>query len=109
MVDEFDARIGIDIADTKRLLGLFDARIAQYDLTMFVVGRVVLILDEGVGDRSEALVERFSIGYRGRDDKRSARLIDEDRVDLVDDGEVVPAVLRETLTQQPGRVFEIVS
>ena len=109
MVDKFDARVGIDIADTKRALGLFDARIAQHDLAVLIIGRVVLILDEGIGDCCEALVERFGVRYRCRNDERRARLIDEDRIDLVDDREVVPARLRQTLAQEAGRIFEIVA
>ena len=104
MVHVFDAGISIDIFHTKRLLCFFDTAIGQRDLLVFPVDRVIFFGYEGVGDRGEAPVERFGVCYRGRDDEWCACLIDENGIDLVDNGKMIGM-----LPQAAGLVFQIVA
>jgi hypothetical protein len=52
----------------------------------------VLTALEALGDPGELLVPLGRLVGRAADDQRGAGLVDEDRVDLVDDGEVVAAL-----------------
>ncbi len=56
------------------------------DGALLLVDLVVDLGPEATNDGGELVVELRRVGDATRDDERGARLVDEDRVDLVDDG-----------------------
>ena len=78
---------------TAGLQGLFHplgAQLGQQNLLLLLVElEGVLVLDQVFDQAVEDLVEIRTVLGRARDDQRRARLVDQDGVDLVDDGEVV--------------------
>jgi hypothetical protein len=85
----------------------FVARIGQGDVALFLVEREMLGLDLGdqLVDRD---IEFAAILGRARDDQRRARLVDQDRIDLVDDGIGMAALhhLREFLLHVVPQIVE---
>ena len=82
---------------------LLVADLGQGDDAGLLVEVVVALLelgDEGI----DLVVELRAVVERPGDDQRRARLVDQDRVDLIDDGEVVAA-----LHHLRGRVFHVVA
>ena len=83
----------VEVRDGQELLGRVDAFVGERDGVLLLVDDVVLVLAEARDD----LVDRLVLVARrlglAADDERRARLVDEDRVDLVDD-RVVQLALR---------------
>ena len=91
--------VGLD----QEALDLLVAGLGQGDHAGLLVEIVVGLLqpgDEGV----DLVVELRAVVERAGDDQRRARLVDQDRVHLVDDGEVVAA-----LHHLGGRVFHVIA
>ena len=78
-------------------------------LSVLLVDRVIVFLDERCGDTGEPCVERFGIGDGRRNDQRRPCFVDQDGVDLVDDGKMVTAVFRQSLAKIARFVFEVVA
>ncbi len=78
VLDPGDAALG----DRHRALGLVD----------LVVALAVLALLQALDDAGELAVPPGGVLGRAGDDQRGTRLVDQDRVDLVHDREVVPAL-----------------
>ena len=95
VVEERDER-GVDrvveVVDPEVVLDLGDARLEHRDGALLLVDLVVDVLDEGARELGELGVPLHLVLRRAADDERGARLVDEDRVDLVDDREVVAAL-----------------
>ena len=89
-----------------QLLGLLEARLGQVHLAGLLVGVVValallgLLAPEARHERVDLHVELGALLGRARDDERRARLVDQDRVHLVHDREML-AALHAVL--EPGR------
>ena len=81
-----------DVVDAHRLLHLLDARLEGDDRLLLLVDLVVLVAVEHAGDGGELVVELGCLVGRARDDERGSGLVDQDGVDLVDDGEDVTAL-----------------
>ena len=95
VVQERDER-GVDrlveVLDAEVVLDLGDAGLEHRDGALLLVDLVVGVAVEGLGDLGELGVPADLVLRRAADDERGARLVDEDRVDLVDDGEGVAAL-----------------
>ena len=96
----------VEVVDAEQVLDLRDARLEHADgallLVDLVVAAAVLAAVQPLHDAGELDVPlRGDVGRAG-DDERRARLVDEDRVDLVDDAEVVAAL--HELGRVPGHV-----
>ena len=85
-VRELDVLRCVEVVDAEDLLDLRNGVVGRRDRLLLLVDRVVdafLEARDGLG-HDGIHVRRF--GARARDDERRARLIDEDGVDLIDDG-----------------------
>ncbi len=95
----------VEVAHAEELLDLLDALVGEARLVGLLVDQEVaggallavalvdlLALDEAGDDAVDAVVLVGRLLGRAGDDERRAGLVDEDRVDLVDDGVVVPAL-----------------
>ena len=75
----------------EQRLHVLVARLRERHRALLLVDLVIL-LDEPRHQRVDRVVEVGAVFERARDDERRPRLVDEDRVDLVDDREVVAAL-----------------
>ena len=101
--DERGVRRLVEVVDAEVVLDLLDAGLEHADRALLLVDLVVDARLEGAGDLRELDEPAVRLSRRRpRDDERRAGLVDEDRVDLVDDGEEV-AALHEVLLL-PGHV-----
>ena len=109
VVDELAREVGVDVLDTQATLDLLKAALGGGDGVLglvhdvvtrglnvlgggeHVVGHVLAALQAAHGTR-KVLVGAGGLGAGARDDQRGARLINQDGVDLVDDGVVVAAL-----------------
>ena len=99
----------VDVVDDRRVVGVVEAALlegaglAQHLLHALVAGlgqrhRALLLVEvvmRAVEARDQLVDRDVEVGAvvdRPRDDQRRARLVDQDRVDLVDDAVVVPAL-----------------
>ena len=82
----------VQVVDVEGLLDLLDARLGGHHDALVLLDLVVDVALERAHDGGEAVVRLGGIGETARDDERRACLVDEDRVDLVHDREVVPAL-----------------
>ncbi len=83
----------IEVVDAEIVLHLGDARIEDADDLLLLVDLVVLVAVELRDETGELPVPTGHVAFgRAGDDQRGTRLVDEDGVDLVDDGEVVSAL-----------------
>ena len=89
VVHVVDGHRVVQVADAELALDLLDARLGGDDDPLLLVDLVVVLGPQGAHDAGELVVELGRLGGRARDDQRGAGLVDEDRVDLVDDGEGV--------------------
>ncbi len=92
LVDVVDRDGVVDVVDPDRLLHLLDARLQRDHRLLLLVDLVVDVAGQGAGDGGELVVQLGRLVGRARDDQRRAGLVDEDGVDLVDDGEHVLAL-----------------
>ena len=89
LMDVVDGDRVVDVLDADRLLHLLDARLEWDDRLLLLVDLVVDVTGQRPGDGGELVVELRRLVGGTRDDQGRARLVDEDGVDLVDDGEDV--------------------
>ena len=109
VVDQLAGEIGIDVIDTQAALNLLKAALGGgngvlgliHDIVargLHVLGggehvvRDVLAALKAAHGAREVLVGAGGLGAGARDDERGTRLVDQDGVDLVDDGVVVAAL-----------------
>ncbi len=110
VADERGVRALVEVVDAEVVLDLVDALLEDADGLLLLVDLVVALAGlqlaalEPLGDPGELLVPLRRLVGRAGDDERRAGLVDEDRVDLVDDGEVVAA-----LDQLVGRPRHVVA
>ena len=97
----------VEVGDLERLLDATDALFGRHDGALRFVDLVVTVALQRLHDPRELEVERLRVVGTTRDDERRARLVDEDRVDLVDDREVV-AALRLLLARRRHVVAQVV-
>ncbi len=89
LVDVVDRHGVVDVLDPDRLLDLLDPRFERDDRLLLLIDLVVDITGERPGDGGELVIELRRLVGRTRDDEGRPCLVDEDGVDLVDDGEDV--------------------
>ncbi len=83
----------VQVVDAEHVLDLVDTRLEDADVALLLVHLVVDVALEVIhrlGKRHIPLI-RIALG-RPRDDQRCSGLVDQDRVNLIDDGEVVTAL-----------------
>ena len=90
--DQRRVRRLVEVLDAEVVLDLGDAGLEHRDGALLLVDLVVDVLAHRVGDGRELAVPLHLVLRRTADDERRAGLVDQDRVDLVDDGEVVAAL-----------------
>src|SRR5918998_2255660 len=104
-------KVGVDVVvevlHAQGLLDFLDAALGWGDLALLLVYLVVLALPEARDNRREAVVDIRGALRHPRDDERGARLVDEDRVDLVHYGEVELA-LHELLGRGGDVIAQVV-
>ncbi len=107
LVDEVLLDLVVEVLDAERRLDLVDACFERDDDALVLLDLVIDVTLQRAHDRGEAVVELGRIGDPAGDDQRRAGLVDEDRVDLVDDRVVVAAL---GLVLEPARhvVAEVV-
>ena len=86
VVNRFHVGGVIEIAEPEQPLDFADAFLGQRGRAVFFVERVVDFLDELGDDLVDAVVLVGGFFGGPRDDERSARFVNQDRIDLVDDG-----------------------
>ena len=92
MVDQHRVLVVVEVVDVQELFDLGDARLGDRDLELRLLDLVVLVPRELRSDPRERLVPLRAVLHHAADDQRGPRLIDQDRVDLVHDREVVAAL-----------------
>ena len=89
MVDKLPMDVEVQVLDADCLLDLVDAALGRGDRPLLLVDLEVHTLLEGRDDARESVVGVGGGLGDARDDQRSPGLVDQDRVGLIDDGEVV--------------------
>ncbi len=89
LVDVVGRQLVVEVVDAEGLLHLGDARLEGEDGALLLVDLVVLVADQGADDAGELVIQGRRVLHLAADDQRGAGLVDQDRVDLVDDGEGV--------------------
>ncbi len=89
MVDQIDRGVVVHVLHAEHLLDPLHALLGGDHLALRLVDLVVLVPPQGVGDPRELLVPARGVGHPAADDERCPRLVHQDRVHLVDDGEGV--------------------
>ncbi len=92
----------VEVVDAQVVLDLGDAGLEHRDGALLLVDLVVGVAGHRARDLGELGVPADLVLRGTADDQRRARLVDEDRVDLVDDGEVVAAL--HALLDRAGHV-----
>ncbi len=92
MVCELARRIGVQIVDAEHRLDLLKPALGCVDGLLRFIHVVIDIAREPGHDAGELVIGLGRLRAGTRDDEGGSRLVDEDRVDLVDDGEVVAAL-----------------
>jgi hypothetical protein len=82
----------VEVVDAELVLDLLDRGLSDGHRALAFVALVVGVTYERAGEPGELVVPLHVEVGRAADDERRPRLVDEDRVDLVDDGEVVAAL-----------------
>ena len=95
LVDVVDRHGVVDVLDPDGLLHLLDPGLQRDDRLLLLIHFVVDVTGQAPGDGGELVVELRRLVGRPRDDERRARLVNEDGVDLVDDGEGMLALRHE--------------
>ena len=97
----------VQVLDAEHLLDLRDARLRHGDLELGLLDLVVLVTLQPRRDPSERLVPLGAVRHHAADDQRGPGFVDEDRVDLVHDRELVP-VLHAVLDPHRHVVAQVV-
>ncbi len=82
----------VEVLDAELVLDLLDAGLGDRDRALALLDLVVDVLLQPRREPGELLVPPGALLGRAADDQRRPGLVDEDGVDLVDDGVVVPAL-----------------
>ena len=82
----------VQVLDLEQLLHLGDPGLVDGHGVLALVHLVVLVAAEPGGEAGELLVPAVALLGGAGDDQRGAGLVDQDGVDLVDDGVVVAAL-----------------
>ena len=93
LVHEVGLDVVVEVLDVEGPLDGIDAVFERHDDTLVLFDFVVDVALEATHDRGEPVVQLGGVADTSRDDQRRAGLVDEDRVDLVDDAVVVAALL----------------
>ena len=88
LMRQFEVALVVEVGDAEHPLDLGDAVLGDRNGVRFLVDREVLVLDQARDDLGELGIELGRVLTLAADDQRRARLVDQDRVDLVDDREV---------------------
>ena len=107
LVHVVDRHRVVHVADAERVLDALDAFFGGRDGALLLVDLVVGVAAQAAGNSSELRVEPRRLLRGARDDQRCAGFVDEDRVDLVDDG-VDVAALSHRLAVARHVVVEVV-
>ncbi len=94
MVDQLAVDVQVEVLDAQRALDLLDPALGRRRRARLLVDLVVGALAQRRDDAGKTVI---GVGRRLRDagdDQRRARLVDQDRVDLVHDAEAVAALNR---------------
>ncbi len=102
LVGELEVALIVEVGDAQHLLDLGDTLLGDRRGVRFLIDREVLVLDQARDDLGELAVELGRVVALAADDERRARLVDEDRVDFVDDREVEVAL--HHLIERPRHV-----
>ncbi len=89
LVDQVLGDLVVHVVDAERLLDGLDALLGGRDGALLLVDVVVDLALEAPDDGGELVVDLRRVGHPARDDEGRAGLVDEDRVDLVDDAVVL--------------------
>ena len=96
IVEEADERsVGglVEVFHAQLVLNLVDARLQDADRLLLLIDLVVLVARQQARDARELDVPAVQVAVRGtRNDERGTGLVDEDRVDLIDDDESMAAL-----------------
>jgi hypothetical protein len=92
VVDQRRRDLVVEVLDAEDLLNLVDTFFGDGDGPLLLVHLVVRAGLQPWHDASEDAIPLGALLRGTRDDQRRAGLVDQDRVDLVDDGEVVAAL-----------------
>ena len=92
VVHQLAGHVAVDVVDAEAALDLLEALVGGHDGVLGLVELVVLVGHEALHGAGEVAVDGGRLGAGARDDEGRARLVDQDGVDLVDDGVVVPAL-----------------
>ena len=93
----------VEVVDSQKVLDLVDAGLQDADRALLLVHLVVGLLAHVHGEPGEFEVPLVGVAVRGAgDDQRGTGFVDEDRVDLVDDHEVVAPL--DAVARLPGHV-----
>ena len=90
--DQRGVRRLVEVLDAEVVLDLGDAGLEDRHRALLLVDLVVGVLGQDPGDLGELGVPLDLVLGRAGDDQRGPRLVDQDRVDLVDDREVGSAL-----------------
>ena len=83
----------VQVVDAQEVLDLGDARIENADDLLLLVDLIVLVAGQPDDQLGELAVPAGDVALRRTgDDKRGTCLVDEDGIDLVDDGVMVSAL-----------------
>ena len=104
---ELDVLRRVEVVDAEDLLDLRDRVIGRRDRLLLLVDRVVDAFLEAGDSLGHDGIHVRRLGARARDNERRARLVDEDRVDLIDDG-VVELALDHLLRVDDHVVAQVV-
>ena len=92
VVDQRRGDLVVEVLDAEHLLDLVHAFFGHGNRALLLIYLVVQVGAKAGDQARERPVPLRRLLGRTRDDQRGARLVDEDRVDLVDDPEVVTAL-----------------
>ena len=91
--DEWGVRRLVQVVDAEVVFDLLDARLEHTDGALLLVDLIVFAFDQGLRDVRKLAEPAVCLARRRPgNDERGACFVDQNRVDLVDDGEVVSAL-----------------
>ncbi len=102
LVRQLEVALVVQVRDAEHLLDLRDALLGDRDGVRLLVDGEVFVLDQAREDLGELRVQLGGVVALTADDQRRARLVDQDRVDFVDDREIEVAL--HHLVERPGHV-----
>ena len=93
VADERRVERFVEVVDAQEVFDFVDAGLEDSHGPLLLIDLVIGVLAHPQSKTGELRVPLVGVALRrARNDERGARLVDEDRVDLVDDDEIVPAL-----------------